>query len=293
VRGLAVDWAAVLGASGRRIVPLPTYAFDRLRAWPDGVEAGAPLAWRGATRDTPPPPTAGMAGPAAPRELQALDGDPLDVVVREAAEVLGHASPDTLDRSLNLLELGFTSLGAVELQNRLEPLAGGPLEGTGELESATLSSLAEELIAVRSSGVDESAKEQESRDGSSAQPVPAAPERWPFLDVLRMAHASGRLADSVPLLVAAAELAHPPGDGSRVAGATLVSQGAAAPTLVCVPLLPGRLGTAPVHPLRGEPPRPPARAGTVATGLRPRDRGPRHLGRGGLRARRGHGGRCG
>ncbi|GAB1818701.1 beta-ketoacyl synthase N-terminal-like domain-containing protein [Herbidospora sp. RD11066] len=45
VRGVAVDWAAVLPA-GRR-VPLPTYAFQRLRYWPDAVAGAADVASAG------------------------------------------------------------------------------------------------------------------------------------------------------------------------------------------------------------------------------------------------------
>ncbi|QYN17783.1 type I polyketide synthase [Amycolatopsis sp. DSM 110486] len=35
VHGCAVDWASVLGGTGGRTIPLPTYAFQRRRYWPD------------------------------------------------------------------------------------------------------------------------------------------------------------------------------------------------------------------------------------------------------------------
>ncbi|MEU4626382.1 SDR family NAD(P)-dependent oxidoreductase [Actinoplanes sp. NPDC023801] len=40
VSGATVDWAAVLDGRGGRIVPLPTYAFQRERFWPSAAPAG-------------------------------------------------------------------------------------------------------------------------------------------------------------------------------------------------------------------------------------------------------------
>ncbi|HEX7278316.1 MAG TPA: alpha/beta fold hydrolase [Solirubrobacterales bacterium] len=210
--GAAVDWEAVLAAPGRRLVELPTYAFERTRYWPEVHLARGRL----------PAPAAEREGRAVPLPVAALDGDALDRVAEAAAAVLGHPDPATLDPSRTLLDLGFTSLGVAELQNRLLVYSGAPLEAAVAMQETTLRVLADQL--------------EGARDGAAEPPPPAAWPDWPFLDLLRHAHASGRLAESIPVVVGAAELAAPPSPPApEAAGSTLVAEGEARPLLVCLP----------------------------------------------------------
>ncbi|MFI6173846.1 SDR family NAD(P)-dependent oxidoreductase, partial [Nocardia sp. NPDC051052] len=87
-----------------------------------------PPIWHGLVR-----PTRSGTRSAPPRDLSARlarlsDGERelalLDLARREVAAVLGHASPDELDTERAFTELGFDSLTAVDLRNRLERATG-------------------------------------------------------------------------------------------------------------------------------------------------------------------------
>ncbi|WP_406396645.1 type I polyketide synthase [Streptomyces sp. NBC_00882] len=70
----------------------------------------------------------------------------LDVVVSHVAQVLGHARTQNVDPSRPFSELGFDSLGATELRNRLSTAVGAPLPAALVFDHPTATAVAEFLI---------------------------------------------------------------------------------------------------------------------------------------------------
>src|SRR5436190_1619052 len=80
--------------------------------------------------------------PEAEREAAVL------ALVREhAAAVLGHDSVDAIDPEANFKDLGFDSLGAVELRNRLAQATGVSLEATAMFDHPSAEAVARHLLA--------------------------------------------------------------------------------------------------------------------------------------------------
>ncbi|MCX5359764.1 SDR family NAD(P)-dependent oxidoreductase [Streptomyces sp. NBC_00124] len=124
LHGVPVDWAAVFHGTGTHHVDLPTYAFQRERHWLEGERPDRTPADR-ATAPAPstlPEPVA----PSAPVTSGAHLGpsDALALVTAEATDILGYADPSALETRRAFRDLGFDSISAVTLRDRLADATG-------------------------------------------------------------------------------------------------------------------------------------------------------------------------
>ncbi|ATW47935.1 type I polyketide synthase [Streptomyces peucetius] len=133
VRGLPLDLGRLPQLSGARRADLPTYAFQRRRFWPNEriAAAAAVVPLRDGAVATGDATGAGHDDPSAVndpgqvlRRLAELpheehDAFLVDLVCEQAAAVLGHGSAAEMEPARPFQDLGFDSLTAVELRNRL------------------------------------------------------------------------------------------------------------------------------------------------------------------------------
>ncbi|MEU2221535.1 beta-ketoacyl synthase N-terminal-like domain-containing protein [Streptomyces sp. NPDC018347] len=139
-RGAAVDRAALAGSASAP-ADLPTYAFQEARYWwprPGGGPAPAVE-----------PPTGPSADAAPYGAGEALGGERLASVVRaEVAAVTGLASPSDVDPQRSFLDIGLTSVGALELHRRLQKATGARISVTFAYEHPTPAALCAHLEAA-------------------------------------------------------------------------------------------------------------------------------------------------
>ncbi|MEU3751132.1 beta-ketoacyl reductase, partial [Streptomyces narbonensis] len=138
--GIPALFRDVVGA--RTVRPRPSAASATATAGTAGT-AGAPGTAAGAAAPaavTLADRAAAVDGPARQRLL-------LEFVVGEVAEVLGHARGHRIDAERGFLDLGFDSLTAVELRNRLNSAGGLALPATLVFDHPSPAALASHLDA--------------------------------------------------------------------------------------------------------------------------------------------------
>jgi rifamycin polyketide synthase module 1/2/3 len=143
VRGLPVDWAAVIGR-GRR-VELPTYAFQHQRYWLDSPSpagdvacAVVALAENEPIKESLVQRLTGLSETDQERIL-------LDLVRTHAAIVLGHVAGEKTETLRAFKDMGFDSLTAVALRNRIAAATGISLPATVLFDYPTPAALSELL----------------------------------------------------------------------------------------------------------------------------------------------------
>ncbi|HET8657663.1 MAG TPA: type I polyketide synthase, partial [Micromonosporaceae bacterium] len=169
VRGAGVAWEQAFAGYGGRRVPLPAYAFQRERYWPgtplspqastvdpalrvpDGSTAapalkvpdGSTAAGTPALARPEPQPARWLSAPTPQGRYSAL----LEVVRLSAAVVLGHATPAAIDPHLTFKELGFDSVAAADLSERLSAATQLPLTAALTFDHPTPAAVARHLLA--------------------------------------------------------------------------------------------------------------------------------------------------
>jgi acyl transferase domain-containing protein/acyl carrier protein len=134
-----VAWSAVFPGEGRP-VELPTYAFARKRFW---------LPRDGSVLPVAPAPEPELV--ARTTEVLAVADQHrvmLDLVRTSVSLVLGYDEPGDLDLGLTFQDLGFSSLAAVELRDRLNGALGLALAGTLAFDYPTPTALAAYLAGL-------------------------------------------------------------------------------------------------------------------------------------------------
>ncbi|WP_030177439.1 type I polyketide synthase [Spirillospora albida] len=161
-RGVPLRWDAGQGS----VLDLPVYPFQHRRYWVEGASKG----WSGelgAVPDAPDPTVSGELAALPPDERRARL---LALVLGEAAAVLGHGDAGEIDAHRTMKQLGFDSLAAVTLRNRLNAATGLRLPTTLVFDHPTPAAVADH-IAGQIAGL---------RDGG-----PAAPSAADVIDELQ------------------------------------------------------------------------------------------------------------
>ncbi|RWZ77280.1 SDR family NAD(P)-dependent oxidoreductase [Streptomyces albidoflavus] len=251
VRGVAVDWPAVLGAAvaTEHRTDLPTYAFQRERYWlrergaagvtaPSKTLATAPAL---AARDRAQHPAPGervrlweAPGVDEQQRRQAL----LDLVSAEAAAVLGYRGTQQLNPEGSFRDAGFDSLSAVALRNQLVAATRLDLSAAMVFEHPTPYELVDHLLAEL---LARTGQESGQRAPRPATVQPGAAD--PFGDLFRRARAEGKSAEANRFVGAALQLRPDTVDAAALLAAVSplplsdVPPGAGELPLLCLPPL--------------------------------------------------------
>ena len=144
VRGVPLDWAALLPAGPEPALDLPGYAFQRRRHWFDTDQPEPTPAAAAASVTTP------TNSPDATDARDARDvldaGAALALVRAHAAALLGHSSPADVDPDLSFKDLGCDSLTSVRLRVAVAETSGVELPATVVYDHPTPRALAARLV---------------------------------------------------------------------------------------------------------------------------------------------------
>ncbi|WP_461025290.1 type I polyketide synthase, partial [Streptomyces heilongjiangensis] len=224
---LALFDAAVTGDRADRAVLVPARFDTAALRTPDG---DVPALLRSLVRPAHAGRTAAAGGTEGPApadrlrdRLAGLDADArleilADVVREHAAAVLGHAASDAVDPERGFLEMGFDSLTAVELRNRLNAATGLRLPATLLFDYPTPLGLARHLRTETAPGA-----------AAAVQPVLAELDRLAgaLTEITGDATVRTALADRLRGLLTALDSAAPATGGARPADTTPGAPGTA------------------------------------------------------------------
>jgi acyl transferase domain-containing protein/NADP-dependent 3-hydroxy acid dehydrogenase YdfG/acyl carrier protein len=162
----------------------------------------------------------------------------LELVRAEAAGILGDASPEAVPPRAAFLELGFDSLAAIELRNRLSMATGLQLPATLVFDNATPTALADQLLVrlthlgAGGAGSDGAAAQGTGASGSSRG------EQGTLGAMFGEAHARGAVDEFIELLMGVSKFRPAFEVGSerpQTPEPVRLSTGDASPTLICFP----------------------------------------------------------
>ncbi len=173
-------------------------------------------------------------GPGRADRLFALPEDErrrrvLELVRAHAAAILGHPGPEAVDPDRPFLEMGFDSVAALGLRNRLKPDLGLTVPATAVFEHPSPRALTSRLLAELG-GRSTAAATIDGEAGEASLDSPAA--------MFREAFRNGRLDQGVALLQAVAALRpthSSPVDPRNLPPLVKLAQGPAGPGLFCFP----------------------------------------------------------
>ncbi|MFC6849672.1 type I polyketide synthase [Streptomyces caelestis] len=253
VRGVRVDWSAVLDVPAGPHADLPTYAFQGRRFWPDGtLPAAAATAGDAGEERSADDAAARLHERLAPLTAGAREDTLRTLIAQHVATALGHAGTTEVEAAFSLPELGIESVVAAEIRAHLQTATGARLPATALFEHPTLDGLAARLhtLLVTASLVPPPGNEDL---GDSPAATTEASGREPtgagvLASLAARAAKDGRFAEFTTFLQDAARFRET-FDAADVEAGTVrrpapvrLTRGGGGPALVCFPSFAGKSG---------------------------------------------------